>query len=358
LEKLLLSIADSRKAASVRQLVGFLFPQSNIGWVVRPALHPQGVSLAKPTDYWRRILSEPIVPQGESDQWLLKVIQNWVDARDKQLAALAVDGQWTSRLRQFRRQMKASDLCRLLEAVADIHASEDGSDWNRSDPDGIVTLCLLCLDGRIRSSMLAETLRRIIDRHGASHLPLLSAIAYWFVATRNSSSDPVGDPGDRQLLRKAIIEAMVGATSSSESFGEALKSGSVYTLRHLTLADWRDWEDVGPVWPKIREALIALAGLYPELARSQTIPLLVDTEHRSELAESDDGWHPATRSRTVIRSNVAEHFSDADICAIFAGTDFIALAELYPELQHAIPAVEEYVNEKCVLTDDCAGSDA
>lgn len=353
LEKVLSRITDARKAAAVRQLVGFLFPQSKIGRLVQPSSHPQGVSLANPTDYWKRIIEEPDISYAESDQRLLRVLQNWKDGLDEELAVLAVDGQWTGRLRQFRRQLKAGDLCRLLEAVAAIHARQDGSNWDHSDPSGIVATCLLCLDSRIRSSMLADTLLRIINRHGANHLPLLSSVAYWFVATRQSSPDPVDSPDDRRRVRQAITGAMLDAIDSPESFASALRCNSVYTLLHLTFADWRELDDLNAIWPSIRDALVRLVRFYPELARSQTIPLLVDTDHRGGLVETDDGWHPTSRTVTRIRSNVGTHFSDDDICAIFAGTDFVAFAELYPELQHAIPAVAEYVAERCSSTRDC-----
>jgi hypothetical protein len=183
LDALLARENTERERNAVKALIGFVFPAAMRTWNRDDEFIscPQGLSVLRHADYWRRYLSLPEVGQGFSDQGALRSIAAWKARKESDLLARLIEPRRASQIGTFVGQFSPSELCRLLADIAGALRDESASGWDMGEhAPGITSVWQMMRRRHPASEQLAQAVAGLMMDLVAHHLPLANDIYYFF----------------------------------------------------------------------------------------------------------------------------------------------------------------------------------
>lgn len=290
---------SERMRNAVAATIGFLFPaafrqyESDSDYVQRP----QGLGVARHVDYWQRYLTLPVVSEPSSDQGALKAISAWKAGQNSDLLKRLLDADRSGQIETFVGQFDAAHLCRLLTEMAGALRNESATDWEdgRHAP-GLVPVWRMMHRRQPRMVELSDTLVRVLGDVATCHLPLTRDIWYFFAEEQHSTVPSLLDDAQRERVRVAIREAIVGTfmKETGDRLLQAMHQGCPWVLWYMCLAVATGDMDGVPFdgWDGIAEALMEVVERSPEIGLPLVVPFFTSSALATVMREDAESGVP------------------------------------------------------------------
>jgi hypothetical protein len=247
-DRLIVSLPNG---AAVQRLVDLL----GIKQLTRERAHhateaPQGVHVAEPVDYFRRIVAEELGPTELRDQAVLTAIDKWKTGADRQqlidglVAASDDDVTYARRWEHFSSRHANTDLTALTTLVAGRILTRDHSSAAADHP-GLLALWRQC-NRRLHGGQHYEWLRTLIVSAVSVSLEFVNGLYYYWTGDHG-----IVDEDGRTRIRQSIVDTIRTEIRTVDDLVGVLSRQHPYNLGRLiaqtgkentpeSFAEWRD----------------------------------------------------------------------------------------------------------------------
>lgn len=172
--------------------------------------------------YWDRFLSNPFIPSEDSDQRLLKILEN----ADPEEILTMLEGSQSSSVEHFQKLLPPDLVLGLLQSLVNRRSADRYQDWQpeggfgaRDQPPGLIALWRIWLTRRGYPEFMEkaiEAIKKAIETAVPLNLALAADLEYFFVvADSRSGNDFLGGIPDRvekiQELKQHLRDLMMSA---------------------------------------------------------------------------------------------------------------------------------------------------
>ncbi len=301
----LLKHEDERTAASLRKLLGFLFPKYTVAVEQKgngpsqnegdkeDVSRPQAMFVDGDADYWQRYLAQTRVSEAESDQKALASIVARRSGNVNDLIDRVVDPQRGRQITCFVGQFLPSDLCRLIGEVADRVSKQSAGGWKEGIyAPGIGSVWQMMHIKPPPEDLVYRTVVDIIQRYAPIHLPLAVHVAELFAASNPKVHRFMSD-AQKQDVRQQLLDALpanfIGEGAENRLAG-ALRGGPPLLIYWIVYGD-RDDRTAPPFehWPEFSGVLLTLAESWPAIGVPLVVGLITKSDNRPTLRRGAGG---------------------------------------------------------------------
>ena len=320
---------NDRLRNAVKAMISFVFPAAfrNHESEYEYIGCPQGLSVVRHVDYWRRYLTLPDIEDQHSDQVTLRAIAAWKAGRENDLVLRLVDPEQAGQIETFVGQFSPADLCRLLTETAEALRHESARTWEIGwHAPGITSVWRMMHRRRPPVELLGDTVCRMVADLATHHLPLAKNIYYFFAHDERSSVPSLLDDTQRNRVRAALREGLVGTygAGSGKQLLQALHNGSPWVVSFLCMVAATESTDA-PLfdgWDGMSTSILEAAEHDPAVGVALTIPFFTSLELVTDYRPSDE---------TGVPQPVREYATRVDLDRMRRLFDFDRLAPLLIE---------------------------
>ncbi len=304
LDRLLSEEPSDRHRQAIKGIISGLFPafHENRGDSRSLLEKPQGIAVEFHTEYWRRFCNSEAIPEVQSDQALLRTIQQWKKQKPNDLIARLLDENLSRQVECFGGQFSGSELLRLLSECVEAVRGMSATEWTDGDhPPGITSVWRMCHRRNPKRADLAATITELVSRVAADNLPLAHDLVYFF-ANQSGSTPALMDP-EQSASVEASLQAALGsiARGGPGAMKKALNKGSTYTFYW---ASWgldrirkKQFDDLPfPAWSDMADGLLKWIESDPGLGSQVVAPFVTQSNYVIEPDPDTEGLPGRTRT--------------------------------------------------------------
>lgn len=271
---------------SVDFIIEFLFP----GWIkdsFYEADVPQGLSVSKPTDYWRRLNKEEISNHEIRDQSVIHALNDWKREHSKTVhkslnlpQALFQIDDFADKVEQFGLLLDGKEVRSLAEELFLIILRDGGRLKKEEHYSGFINLWRLSLDKPVEwhEQWVVGEIRKALP----INLRFANEIYYyWRNQDRGMGSAKVQTP----FVRSGFIAAgkeIFG--NNSQALIKAIDPDYMYSIQHF-MVHYSEPDGGGPgfkpeEWSWLTNLLIEAGEKNPQVVIPQIVTLVIEEQHR------------------------------------------------------------------------------
>lgn len=303
---------------------------------------PQGVAGHHHSNYWKRFLTTPTIPEEEQDHAVLRVLTN---DNDEPILARLEDAR-AAAVEDFAILLPAKRIARLTAAMIERRLRSDPKEWPEGHAPGLIPLWRIARGRRYESEairLIAQEIEHGLDLAAPTNLPLLHELVYWF-ATSSRDLDDLFDKTTRERIKVHAVDLLKQLyTGNPELLSRNLKQASRFTLLWLCygMEQVRAESNEEPFkgWSGFAPTVLDALRTAPEVMGEQVAGMVVRSSSR--LRGPDDWIFDRKKCGTL--------FGDVE--------SFLKLFREQTENHKRTPAIEAVRNESSDISHSQADDD-
>lgn len=336
--KAILGEAQSLRRTAIERVLGFLFPGWDTGKIIDASkLKPQGVANSETRDYWGRYLSLTPPISNESDQRILRAIDDFSLTRDTKLAYMLASGDDTRAVEAFLRlRLEKKHLARLLGAVAELeieltpHTKPSTAFAGIVDAPGVVSVWRIMLDKGTNADDLWSTLLELLKKAVPQNIAYAYSLVYFFASEGGGVRSLLTHERARDLKHELYsLLAQTFPFGAEHRLVAALRAGSPFALLWASWGIERvrasDYEGLPfPGWPAFSEVILQAAAIAPEILLPMIGPFIVD--HERGIVSDEEGMREVVK-HTFASERASRLFNTSKLRQLFSNAPPLELQE-------------------------------